>query len=91
MNLETKLSETQIDAANGFRQHLKKRELSYAALVALHEKLPGIEPEICLLKSEAVNAMYGTNVLAILSMAERGRVVPFPNKPDPKPDADGQI
>jgi hypothetical protein len=69
MNLETKLSKKQIDAAKRFAQRLEQRQLSYAALVALHEKLPGYESKVCLLKSAAVNAIYGTNIRAIVLVA----------------------
>ena len=70
MKLKAPLFRRQIEAAGRIRQQLRKWQLSDAALIALHEKLPGFEPEVCLLKSVAVNAIYGTNVLAIIRMAK---------------------
>jgi hypothetical protein len=70
MKLVVPLCQKQIGAAGRLRQQLRQWQLSDAALVALHEKLPGFEPEACLLKSVAVNAIYGTNVLAIVRVAK---------------------
>ncbi len=69
MKLVMPIYQTQIDAAGRLRENLKQWQLSDAALIALHEKFPGFDPEVCLLKSVAVNAIYGTNVLAIVRMA----------------------
>ena len=70
MNLETPLYQKQIEAADKLWQHLKGWQLSDTALTALHERLPGFESHVCLLKCVAINAIYGTNVLAIKRMRE---------------------
>ena len=44
MKLETPLFQKQIDAAGSLWQHLQQWKLSDAALITLHEKLPGFEP-----------------------------------------------
>ena len=69
MKLAVPLYKRQIDAAGKLRQNLQQWQKSDAALVALHKKFPGFTPEACLLKSVAVNAIYGTNVLAIVRVA----------------------
>jgi hypothetical protein len=69
MKLALPLYKRQIDAAGKLRQNLQQWQKSDAALVALHKKFPGFTPEACLLKSVAVNAIYGTNVLAIVRVA----------------------
>ena len=70
MKLDEPLDQKQIDAADRLRQnHLRQWQLSDAALLRMREKLPDFEPETCLLKSVAVNAIYGTNVLAIVRVA----------------------
>jgi hypothetical protein len=65
MNLELSLFQKQIDAAARLHKRLPQWQLPDAALIALHENLPGFESAVCLLKSAAVIAIYGTNVLAI--------------------------
>ena len=68
MKLETPLLPKQIEAAGKLRQHLEGWQLSDKALIALNRKLPGFESHVCLLKCVAINAIYGTNVLAIVKM-----------------------
>jgi len=69
MKLAVPLYKRQIDAAGMLRQNLQQWQKSDAALVAPHKKFPGFTPEACLLKSVAVNAIYSTNVLAIVRVA----------------------
>jgi hypothetical protein len=68
MKLETPLYKKQIEAADKLRQYLEGWKLSDTALNALNEKLPGFESHVCMLKCVAVNAIYGTNVVAILKL-----------------------
>jgi hypothetical protein len=60
----------QIDAACRLHQRLGQWWLSDAALKRLRETLPEFNRESCLIKSVAINALYGTQVLAIIRMAE---------------------
>jgi len=75
MKLAVPLYKRQIVAAGKLRQNLQQWQKSDAALVALHKKIPGFTPEACLLKSVAVNAIYGTNVLAIVRVANHVKAV----------------
>jgi hypothetical protein len=64
------LYRTQIEAARTLREkYLRQWQLSDAALLLLGKKFPDFELEACLLKSVGVNAIYGTNVLAIVLVA----------------------
>ena len=49
---------------------LAQWKLSETALESLAEKLPDFSPEACLLKTVAVNAIYGTQLLATVRMAK---------------------
>jgi len=69
MKLAVPLHKRQINAATRLHKQLRQWQLSDAALIALHKKYPGFTPEACLLKSVAINAIYGTNVLAIIRTA----------------------
>ena len=60
----------QIDAACRLRQRLTDWQLADATLARLGENVPGFDPAACLLKSVAVNTLYGIQVLAIVRMAE---------------------
>jgi hypothetical protein len=64
------LTQMQIDAACRLHQRLDQWWLSDAALKRLRETLPGFDRESCLIKSVAIKALYGTQVLAIVRMAE---------------------
>ena len=70
MSLKVPLSQSQVDAAVRLHQHLPQWRISDAALENLSNAFPGFSAEDCLLKSVAVNAIYGTNVLAIVRMAK---------------------
>jgi hypothetical protein len=69
VNVETPLSYEQVTAANRLRKHLHQWRLSEEALFNLQKRIPQFDLEACLLKSVSVNALYGTNVLAIIRMA----------------------
>lgn len=62
---KVKLNEEQIGAAGTLHSALKQWQLTDSALGRLRMALPGFGPEECLLKVVAVNALYGTNVLAL--------------------------
>jgi len=67
--LAVPLSQVQITAANQLHQRLEQWALSDRALHRLRQSVPGFDPEACLLKTLAVNQLYGTNVLAIIPMS----------------------
>jgi hypothetical protein len=70
MGLAIPLMQSQIDAACRLYQRLDQWWLSDAALKRLRESLPEFDRESCLIKSVAINALYGTQVLAIVRMAQ---------------------
>jgi len=69
MELEHSLHQKQIVAAQKIREKLQGRDNSYKALTALSDKFPGFEAQDCLLKSVAVNSIYGTNIRAIVRVS----------------------
>jgi hypothetical protein len=69
MNLAVPLSQRQIDEACRIHSKLKQWRLADDALMRLRERIPGFDLETCLLKSIAINSLYGTQVLAIVKMA----------------------
>lgn len=69
MELAVPLSREQIAAANRLHRRLKQWTLSDSALARLAAQLPGFDAEACLLKAVAVNALYGTQVFAVVRMA----------------------
>ena len=69
MPLAVPLSVEQIAAANRLHSRLKQWTLSDRALARLAETVPGFDVEACLLKTVAVNALYGTQVFAVVRMA----------------------
>jgi len=75
MALLVPLTQVQIDAACRLHQRLKQWWLSDAALKRLSETLPGFDREACLLKSIVINALYRTQVLAIVRMAHHVEAV----------------
>lgn len=70
MPLAVPLYASQIEAACRLHLRLKQWRLSDAALAKLNQDVTGFGPEACLLKCVAVNTLYGTQVLAIVRMAE---------------------
>ncbi len=68
--LQEPLSQAQVAAACRFHDKLPEWCRSEAAIAKLRKAIPGFSGEDCLLKVAAVNAIYGTNVLAIVRMAE---------------------
>jgi len=63
------LHRKQIIAAGHLHKRLTGWRKTDAALIRLRSAMPGFEPEACLLKCVAVNALYGTQVMAIVRMA----------------------
>jgi hypothetical protein len=61
--LKVPLAQNQIHSANRLHQRLEQWRLSDAALHRLHEIMPSFDDEACLLKSLAINQLYGTQVL----------------------------
>jgi len=70
IELAVPLTQAQIAAANRLREHLPNWELSDRALVALAQRMPGFSPKEALIKTATINALYGTNVFAVVRMAE---------------------
>ncbi len=59
-----------VEAANeAFRLHLKGWQLCEGTLALLRQRCPGHAPEDVLGKATVVNALYGTNVFAIIPAA----------------------
>lgn len=70
MCLAVPLRPVQIAAANRLHGRLRQWAVTDRALLQLQERFPGFGLEACLLKVVAVNALYATNVLALMRMAE---------------------
>lgn len=69
MRLAVELAPEHIAAANRLHRRLNQWTMSDRALAALAQALPGFDAEGCLLKTVAVNALYGTRLFAVLQMA----------------------
>lgn len=69
MDLAVPLSQEQVDRAGRVHQGMPQWRLSDTALETLAEKVPGFSAEACLLKTVAINALYGTQLLATGRMA----------------------
>jgi hypothetical protein len=68
--LEKQLTQRQIDVANRlYDNRLDQWRLSDMALYRLRDKVLGFDDEACLLKSLAINQLYGTRILAIIPMS----------------------
>lgn len=68
--LAVPLSISQIEAANRLHGKLLQWQVTDHALHALHVNLPGFDIEATLLKVVAINQLYGTNVYAVVRMAQ---------------------
>ena len=73
MPLAVSLLASQINAAGRLHLRLKQWHLSDAALKRLADRCPGFDSEAALLKVVAINGLYGTNVYALVRMAEHIR------------------
>lgn len=69
MPLAVPLKVEQIAAAGRLHQRLESWQSTNRALASLVSKFPGLDFNSVLLKATCVNALYGTNVLAIHRMA----------------------
>lgn len=69
MKLSLPLLPEQVDHAGRVHQALPQWRLADATLDMLATRLPGFTAEACLLKTVAVNAIYGTQLLATTRMA----------------------
>src|SRR5260221_11619680 len=70
MDLAVPLSMPQIEAANRLHRQLPQWQITDYALHALQVHFPGFDAEATLLKVVAVNQLYGTNVYAVIRMAQ---------------------
>jgi|SRR6266852_2048109 len=70
MKLMVPLSISQIEAANRLHQRLPQWQITDHALHALQVCFPDFGSEATLLKVVAVNQLYGTNVYAVIRMAQ---------------------
>lgn len=68
--LAVPLTQTQLDTANRLHSRLKQWAAVDNALMALAQAFPAFGPEASLLKVAAVNQLYGTNLYAVVRMAE---------------------
>jgi hypothetical protein len=68
--LAVPLTQAQVDAANRLYGKLAQWVLTDSALLALAKVFPDFGPEASLLKVAAVNQLYGTNLYAVVRMAE---------------------
>ncbi len=68
--LAVPLTMTQIETANRLHGKLIQWQVTDQALHTLQENLPGFDIEATLLKVVAVNQLYGTNVYAVVRMAQ---------------------
>ena len=75
MPLAIPLTPDQIDAAQQLHARLGQWRAADDALRALAKQFPGFDSASTLLKVVTVNALYGTNVLAIIRMATHVRGV----------------
>ena len=69
MKIIKPLSDKHIQAVDKIYAQCPKWKMADAALKLLSEQLPGFTQESCLLKSVAINTLYGTQVRAIAEMA----------------------
>lgn len=70
MALAIVLSEHQIESARRMFASMPRWQLAEGALVALAEAMPAFDLQACLVKTVAVNSIFGTQVLATMRMAE---------------------
>jgi hypothetical protein len=69
MQLSIPIEPSQIEAAKRLHGRLQQWRLVDEALAVLSEQLPGFTTAEALLKVTVINALYGTNVYAIVPMA----------------------
>lgn len=74
-SLATPLAPPQIEAACRLHARLEQWRLSDASLLRLRKRMPEFDLEACVAKVVAVNALYGTQVYAVLRMARHAHEV----------------
>lgn len=70
MALAVALSESQIESARRMFASMPRWQLAESSLVKLAEAMPAFDLQACLVKTVAVNSIFGTQVLATMRMAE---------------------
>ncbi len=75
MALAIPLTEAQIAAAGRLHGRLEQWAAADRALFALARQFPGFDADAVLLKVVTINALYGTNVYAVLRMARHAEKV----------------
>lgn len=75
MTLLVPLAQEQVDSAGRVYQALSQWRLADSSLAMLAVRCPGFSAEGCLLKTVAINSIYGTQLLATLRMADHIRAV----------------
>jgi len=70
MPLAVALSESQIESARRMFAYMPRWRLAEVSLTKLSDAMPGFDLQASLLKTVAVNAIFGTQVLATMRMAE---------------------
>jgi hypothetical protein len=77
------LHQTQIDAAQRLYNQLRSWRATNTALHELRGALPGFDLSASLIKVAAINQLYGTQVYAVVRMAEHiSAVLNAPDRPD---------
>src|SRR5258706_8160900 len=77
MDLVVPLYMSQIEAANRLHRQLPQWQITDRALHTLQVRFPEFDAEATLLKVVAVNQLYGTNVYAVIRMAQHiAKVMP---------------
>lgn len=69
-HLEIPLTQAQLDEACHIHEKLPQWQVAERALKTLAVCVPGFSKEACLLKTVAVNSIYGTQLLAFVRMAQ---------------------
>ena len=69
-DLAIPFTQSQVDAANRLHRLLTQWVLTDNSLVALAKIFPDFGPEASLLKTAAINQLYGTNLYAVVRMVE---------------------
>ena len=85
IELAVPLSQEQVNCACRVHQTLVQWRLAESALEKLADRFPDFSAEACLLKTVAVNEIYGTQLFATVRMARHIKAIfadPIPNPVD---------
>jgi hypothetical protein len=69
MHASIPIHSSQVEAAKRLHGRLQQWKLTDESLILLSEQLPGFTPREALIKATVINALYGTNVKAIVPVA----------------------